>query len=196
MKEVNPVKRFIPSGGIAAAAVLAWTTTSLADDTTVVPPANTHLESNPPAVAEKTSSAPPDIPLVTGGLITLTGAYVPSVIVAAANDNPWDHKLFIPVVGPWMDLAQRPGTSCNLPPFPSCGAESGDKALLIIDGAFQALGALAAVLGFVTPERRTTTVVPAKAGAAEREKRNEAHVQLVPTTVGRDAYGLAAFGSF
>jgi hypothetical protein len=183
------MKRPTLCGGITGAAVLAaltWTTTSLADDATVVAP-----ETNQAVVAETTTTAPPNVPVITTGLIALGGAYIPSVIVAAANDNPYDHKLFIPVVGPWMDLAQRPG-GCGVPGFISCGSETGYKTLLILSGAFQGLGALGTVLGFVTPQHRTT-VVTAKADAKERDK---AHVQFFPTTVGRDAYGLGAVGTF
>ncbi len=182
------MKRLTLCGGTTVAAVLAaltWTTASFADDT-VVAPSNAQ-----PVVAESTTTHPPNVPLIGTGLIALGGAYIPSVIVAAANDNPYDHKLFIPVVGPWMDLAERPG-GCGTFGTISCGAETGYKTLLVLSGAFQGLGALATVLGFVTPQSHTT-VVTAKADAKERDK---AHVQFFPTTVGRDAYGLGAVGTF
>ena len=138
-----------------------------------------------PTVVEQTTSSPPNVPIIAGGLVLFGGTYVASAIVAAANNNSYDDHLFIPVVGPWLDLGNRPG--CGGPGQTSCSTENGFKALLIMDGAAQGVGALATVLGFVIPERRTT-VVTAKNGTPM--------LQLSPARVSKDGYGLAAYGKF
>ncbi len=169
----------LPVGMIASVAVAAtWTTASSADTTVVEPPAQ------PVVVERSTYSAPPNRAMIGGGLFAFVGAYVPGVIVAAVNDNSYDNHLYIPVAGPWLDLANRPG--CGGLGQNSCGQETGFKALLIVDGAFQGLGALATVLGFVTPEQRRTV--------AQAEEKPSVH--FVPAQVSRDGYGLAAFGNF
>ncbi len=162
--------------GLTFLVASTWTTRSLAQ---------TEVSTAQPVVTEQTSYSPPNRPLLVGGVVALVGAYVPSVIVAAANDNSYDHHLYIPVVGPWMNLADRPG--CGGIGQTGCGTEDGFKALLIIDGAFQGLGALATVLGFVVPERRTTVVTA---------KVDKPTLHVLPAQVSRDGYGVAAFGSF
>lgn len=166
-------------GGVSVLAAITWTTTSFADTVVTAEPAPR------PVVAEQTHNSPPNVPLLTGGIIALGGAYIPSVIVAAANNNPYDNHLYIPVVGPWIDLADRPG--CGGAFQTSCGTETGFKALLVIDGAFQGLGALATVLGLVVPEHRSTVV------AAKADKPT---VHVLPARVTRDGYGVTAFGTF
>ncbi|MGH7269795.1 MAG: hypothetical protein ACREJ3_05130, partial [Polyangiaceae bacterium] len=146
---------------ITSAAVLAavtWANGSFADDTFAEPPA-------PHVSAEETTVSPPNAPLLGAGLVTLAGAYVPAVIVAAASNTSYDNRLYLPVVGPWLDLGDRPG--CGGFGQHGCGAETGSKALLIIDGAFQGLGAVATVLGLMTPQSHTT-MVTAKADAVEK----------------------------
>lgn len=138
-----------------------------------------------PTVVEQTTSSPPNVPLIASGLVLFGGTYAASGIVAAANNNSYDNHLFIPVAGPWLDLANRP--DCGGFGQTSCGAEGVFKALLIADGAAQGLGALATVLGFVVPETRTTVV------AAKNDK---PRVKLVPARLSRDGYGLAAYGKF
>jgi hypothetical protein len=179
MKNFTIVASRTVAGAVALAA-LGWSTLSAAD-TVVVPVSQ-------PVTHEQTTSSPPNAPLLTGGLIAFGGAYIPSVIVAAANNNnSYDNHLYIPVVGPWLDLGNRP--SCGNFGQPGCGTENGFKALLVIDGAFQGLGALATVIGLVTPQHHT--VVTAKA-----EKVNKPSLHLFPAQVARGAYGLAAFGNF
>jgi hypothetical protein len=171
--------------------------------TTVVEPAPAPVISTPtmvaepamgqPVVAERTTAAPPNTRIVAGGLFTLAGAYIPSVIVAAANNDSWNNHLYIPVVGPWLDLGNRP--PCGGLFQTSCGAEDGFKALLIVDGVFQGLGALGTVLGLVTPQPRTQ-IVTAKTDADARKKAAKANLHVVPASLGQAAYGLAAFGNF
>ena len=40
--------------------------------------------------------------------MTFTLAYVPAVLVAQQSTQSADNHLYVPVVGPWVDLADRP----------------------------------------------------------------------------------------
>jgi hypothetical protein len=164
------LKRMIFPVALSAcvAGALTWTTVSAADTTTVEP------ASQP--VAERTTYHPPPNPwLIGGGMVAFAGSYVPAVIVAGETSNSYDTHLAIPVVGPWLDLADRPS------------GDAGFRALLILSGVFQAGGVLATVLGFVTPGPQTVV------------KTADAHkptLQVLPAQVSRDGYGVAAFGNF
>jgi hypothetical protein len=91
----------------------------------------------------------PNVPLLVTGLVVLGGSYGASAIVGAASDRKEDDKLFIPVVGPWLDLHQR---DCSANP---CSNEGLNKALLISDGVLQGVGALGIVLSWVIPQTTT-----------------------------------------
>jgi hypothetical protein len=86
--------------------------------------------------------------LLVTGLVMLGGSYAASAVVAAESDRAADEKLFLPVVGPWLDLKHR---DCGVDP---CGNETFHKALLIGDGALQGIGALSLLLSVIIPEPR------------------------------------------
>jgi hypothetical protein len=86
--------------------------------------------------------------LLVTGLVVLGGSYGASAIVGAGSDRRADEKLFLPVVGPWLDLKSR---DCGVN---ACGNEDVNKALLISDGALQGLGALGILLSLIIPEPR------------------------------------------
>jgi hypothetical protein len=177
-------RQMLLGAGIAALATIGWAGSAAAQP----PAAPAEVTPPPPApvVAEQSSYVPPNRLLLGSGLVALVGSYVPSVLVAASNNNSFDDKLFIPVAGPWMNLAQRPGCGGNVQT--ACGTEGVFKALLIVDGAFQGLGALATVLGLVTPEKRTKTVVTGKV--------DKPSVHVTPVGFGHGGYGVAALGNF
>jgi hypothetical protein len=175
-------ERRIPVLTAGVLAVATWAAVSSAESA-IVPPVV------PPLVAEQTRYQWPNNALLGRGLFVLLASYAPSVIVAVVNDNSYDKHLYIPVLGPWLDLADRPG--CGGSGQTSCGTETAYKALLIVVGAFQGLGALATVTGLALPERVITSVpanVPTKAAKAT--------VHVLPAQVSRDGYGLAAVGTF
>jgi hypothetical protein len=157
--------------------VVTWTATASAE--TAV--AQSYVQ---PAGAEPISYARPNSLLFGGGISVFLASYVPSVIVAVVNDNSYDKHLYIPIAGPWLDLADRPG--CGGIGESGCPTENGYRALLVVVGSFQALGAITTILGAALPERRIP--VPPKAA------RPTLHV--VPTQVSRDGYGVEAFGTF
>jgi hypothetical protein len=129
------------------------------------------------------SQTRPNSALLSSGITGLAVPYLASVIVAATSEHPGDHNLYIPVAGPWMDLADRHcevGTECH--------NEGLYKGLLIANGIFQGLGALQIAGAFIFPETITVT-------SAARRSTRTASVRVSPTTVG-SGYGLAAVGAF
>jgi hypothetical protein len=129
------------------------------------------------------SQTRPNQAMLYGGAFAFGVPYVSSVIVGAASTHPGDRNLFIPVAGPWIDLADRhcePGTSCN--------NEGLYKGLLIADGIFQGLGALQIAGAFLFPETVTVT-------SAARSRPPKEGVHFAPSSVG-SGYGLAAVGLF
>lgn len=121
----------------------------------------------------------PNRPLLITGLVVLGGTYGASVIVGAASNRESDEKLFIPVVGPWLDLKDR---DCDADP---CDRETLNKTLLIGSGALQGIGALSVLLSLVIPE--------------SKEKPwyliGDEKLSVVPQ-VGATTTGLHAFGRF
>jgi len=171
-------KQTIPAMAAGVLAFAMWAATSSAETAAAQPVAQSTL-------TQEIKYARPNSALLGRGLFAFFGSYLPSVIVAVVNDNSYDNHLYIPVVGPWLDLADRPG--CGGAGETGCPTERGYRALLIIVGSFQGLGALASVASFVVPERQIT-LAPAKSGRPT--------VHVVPAQVGRAGYGLAAFGTF
>jgi hypothetical protein len=124
----------------------------------------------------------PDYALVGTGLLLFAGPYIASVVVAAESNHSGDEHLYIPVVGPWLDLADR---NCG-PNDIACNNEGMNKALLIGNGILQGVGVVTAVAGFLFPEKRV--VSPATTTGAR--------VKVLPIGLGRGGYGLGAIGTF
>lgn len=176
--------------GVAGVVVLL-STTSFAADTTIVqsppPPAPAPAPAVQPGVveaqgAERPVETRPNVPLITGGLVTFGLSYVPALVVASQSSQSADRNLYIPVAGPWLDFANRPG--CG-PGGASCNTETTNKVLLGVDGVFQGVGAVMTVLGLLTPETHT-------AAAANADKPT---IHVSPTSVGT-GYGLGAVGTW
>jgi hypothetical protein len=127
----------------------------------------------------------PNSSLLEKGIFAFSASYVPSVIVAVVNDNSYDKRLYLPVVGPWLDLADRPG--CGGTGQTPCGTEAAFKLFLIAAGSFQGLGVAASVVSLAVPARVITTT-PATTGAPS--------LRVFPARVGRDGYGMEAQGTF
>jgi len=90
----------------------------------------------------------PNRPMLVTGLVVFGATYGASVIVGAASNREADEKLYVPVVGPWLDLKDR---DCDVNP---CSHETLNKTLIIGSGALQGIGALSIVLSLVIPESR------------------------------------------
>lgn len=121
-------------------------------------------------------------PLLITSTLVLVGSYVPATVVAFTSDRPSDQtNLYYPVVGPWLDLANR---DCSNRPCPDGDALG--KVLLIADGIGQGLGALGVVTSFFLPNKVTRNWY-----LVGGEKFHAA-----PTHIGTGGYGLSAAGSF
>jgi hypothetical protein len=164
------------SGALAASIVLtALASTARAQQTVIAAP--------PPRV-ERVEYAGPNRALIVTGLITFGVPYVTSAIVAAESSHPGDKHLWVPVAGPWLDLANRGGCPVE---STSCDAETTNKVLLIGNGVLQAAGALQLIGAFVFPEH---TIGYVQASAVTPE------MWISPMRLGQDSYGLGATGRF
>jgi hypothetical protein len=144
-----------------------------------------------PILGERVTYRAPNYPLLLGGLLTFGLTYGASVVVAAEVNTHADNFLYIPVVGPWIDLAERP--SCGGRLEPRCSTEGGRKALLAVSGILQGAGVLAAVVGTFAWQRHDEIVT---ARSVRPGKSTATRVTVVPSQMGRDGYGVTAFGEF
>jgi hypothetical protein len=102
--------------------------------------------------APETTSSPINRPLMVTSVLLLGGTYGASAIDAALSSRDADKNyLYYPIVGPWMDYGNRGGC----PVVGSCAGETGNKALLILDGVGQGLGAIGIVTSLFLPEKAT-----------------------------------------
>ncbi len=175
--------------GVVATALTCATASYAQGETTIV-------AQPPPAPVNQTTVAAPGaaeaVPEYTGpnrarigtGLVTFALSYVPSVIVASESPQPADNHLYIPVAGPWMDLAQRP--DCNTSGI-RCDTETTNKVLLAVDGVFQGLGVITTLAGLLSTEHE---------GPVTTEAQTKPSVHVSPAQMGVGGYGLAAFGNF
>jgi hypothetical protein len=115
--------------------------------------------------------------LITGGSV-LVSTYVTTAAFAAANGPVGDKDLYIPIVGPWINLADRSCTG-------DCPHETRDKVLIVGSGVLQSVGAALAVTSFFVPEK-----VPAARISAGPVK-----MQITPSA-GPYGGGVGAIGTF
>jgi hypothetical protein len=121
----------------------------------------------------------PDWAVLGSGLLVFGGTYTASLVVAATSTHAGDKGLYAPIVGPWLDIANR----CPV----TCSGEVGNKVLLGFDGVFQAIGVLSIASSFFwAPSRRGRM--------AQREDAPSFH--LLPASLGRGAPGMMAVGTF
>jgi len=139
------------------------------------------VESAPPAV--ESSGVLPNRSLLRSGVFTLGASYVPALVVAIESDRPADEHLYAPVVGPWLDLADR--EDCR----GDCDGETVNKVLLVADGIFQGIGALQILGSFVFPETRTGVTISKSDGTPA------VAFTVAPARVARGT-GLVATGEF
>lgn len=141
-------------------------------------PGGTPPASDLPA-PEKTSWV--NKPLLLTSTVLLVGSYAPMAAVAFTSDRPADQtNLYYPVVGPWMNLADR---QCDAR---ACGNEGLNKAMLILDGVGQGLGAIGIVTSLFLPGKTTRNWFLI----------GNDNVHAGPTRMGLAGYGFGAAGSF
>ena len=124
----------------------------------------------------------PNRVLFIGGSVLFGAAYIPAIPVATNSGREGDSLLYIPIGGPWADLAVRGGCAPN-----SCTEEAGYKTLLIASGVFQAVGVGAFIASYFVPDNGRATRMQKAAASAK---------PVVVPQVGRGGAGLAVVGRF
>jgi hypothetical protein len=153
------------------------TTTQAAVDTTVAPAPLPR----PPESGGSESTTYVNRPLLVTGLVLFGGTYAASAGVAAESARPSDKpNLYYPIVGPWLDLAQRNCTATS-----PCSGEAGNKALLVLDGVGQGVGVIGIITSFFVPEKKSRHWF-----FIGNEK-----LHATPSTIG-SGYGATASGTF
>lgn len=145
---INPVATSVP----ATPPPTTGTTTTTASTLGVTSGASTAPAAEPKE--ERELVRPHRSMLITGSAI-LVGSYAASAIVGGISDTEADKRLFVPLVGPWLDLADR---SCQLG---NCGVREDINILHIIgSGAAQATGLGIAIASLFVEERRDGRPAP------------------------------------
>jgi hypothetical protein len=122
-------------------------TTTTAADVQTAPPATTTSVRDLPTTE---TTSPVNRPLLVSGTLLLGGTYAASAAAAYRSARPEDQKyLYLPLAGPWLDLAHRDTLARP------AGGETINKALLVIDGVGQGLGALMMISSLFVPEKTT-----------------------------------------
>lgn len=142
---------------------------------------STHAEAQE-VVRERGTVTGPNRALLHAGVWTLGLSYVPALVVAIESSEAADKNLYVPVAGPWIDLAAR---DC-----PTCEHETANKALLVTDGIFQGIGALQIVGSLLFVETRSVAL-DNKPRVAKLPP-----LQVAPARLADGGYGLAARGNF
>src|SRR4051794_33130756 len=123
--------------------------------TVVVPPPPT------PVVAER--NVVPNPTLFRSGVGTFVVGYAPAVVVGIVSDHKGDDNLFIPVVGPWLDLGKRDCSGATVltsdGPYEvasrsNCGTSDIETAALIATGVVQGAGVLQMLGSLFVPQKR------------------------------------------
>jgi len=91
------------------------------------------------------SSAParklPNRPLALTSATLFATGYLPAFVIAMANSKETSGNLYVPVVGPWIEMSKN--------------TSPGNRALLTFSGLFQGLGLTGVITSFFVPESRT-----------------------------------------
>jgi hypothetical protein len=134
---------------------------------------------------ERTVHHRPNRVLLGTGTGIFVLSYGASVISGAVSNREEDKNLFIPVVGPWMDLADR-----NCRAADQCGrTEDVAQAMLITSGVAQGAGVLLALSSLVIPEKTSVTERTTTA------KVDKPKVSFAPVSYAAGA-GVGAVGRF
>jgi hypothetical protein len=137
---------------------------------------------------EQVGGKVPNFYLIGTGAALVAIPWGVSAIVSAESTHPGDNQLWIPLVGPWLDLGSRgpmPGGSGN-------NAEIANRVFIALDGVFQAVGTLEIISGFLFPSAHyeKKVVKSAKNGAFHPE------VWVTPMQMDKETYGMGAVGRF
>ncbi len=153
------------------------TTTTSADSASSAARGTAVTPSNADTVTLYDKRTPNRAYLITGGAL-LIGTYATTAAFAGANGPVGDKDLYIPVVGPWINIANR---SCQ----GDCPHETRDVVLIAGSGVLQGVGAAMVLTSFFIPEKVPTARITA----------GPVKMQVTPTA-GMGAGGVGAFGTF
>lgn len=154
------------------------TTTTSADDVSAAAP-TPPVTSTPMTSGETTTvyqHQRPNRPLLITGGALLVGTYATTAALSGANGPVADRDLYIPVVGPWINIADRNTNRNN---------NTRDTLLIAGSGVLQGVGAALLITSFFVPES-----IPAARISAGNVK-----MQVTPTA-GMGSGGLGAVGTF
>jgi hypothetical protein len=130
----------------------------------------------------------PHRPLLYTGLVLFSVTYTGSVVAGgAAGDRVEDKNLFIPLVGPWLDVGQR---NCEVRRCDDA-QEAIWKSLIIASGVVQGASALMVLSSFFIPQRIDAPSTEPRSAAAK--PRSSFHIGPVSYAAGG---GIAAVGRF
>ena len=118
----------------------------------------------------------PNTPLLITGSALLVGTYVTTAAFSGANGPVADRDLYIPVAGPWINLADRSTDREN---------NTRDTVLIAGSGVLQGVGVVMVITSFFVPES-----IPAARISAGNVKMN------VAPTASMGGGGVGAFGTF
>jgi hypothetical protein len=140
--------------------------------------------------------------LVIAGPIVFGVPYIFSASVAASSRYSPDRWLYLPVIGPFADLAARASQQCTsntvqvgpgqTDTTESCIDDSGARFTLMLDGLMQTAGATMLILGLALP---THLLVRDDAPYTGSTASHFAWT-IRPKTMGRTGYGLGVDGVF
>jgi hypothetical protein len=154
-------------------------------------------------------TAPNERVIASGGVL-LGLSWGVSIGVAAESSHKGDSHLYVPILGPWLDLGARGGC----PPSGSCDTESTNKVLLVTGGVLEAVGALEIVGALLFPEPREALKARPKAYPTTREENttqegqgdqgekkrdktpSRAALHVSPARLGPGGFGFTAVGEF
>jgi hypothetical protein len=127
-------------------------------------------------------------PVFASGALVFAVSYGASVITAATTDNDrGNHRLYVPVVGPWLALNDR--GSCDITRA-ACDHETTAKVLLIADGVFQAAGIVGMLDGILQPSAHREVLTTGKIDQKTRVR------PTVVSSASGAAPGLTVLGHF
>src|SRR5690242_15188707 len=87
-------------------------------------------------------------PAIAAGLTIFGLSYGAAVVTAATSEDETHDRMFVPIVGPWLTLADQP--DCPIEQQ-ECDRETSEKILIGADGVLQAAGVITALYGLLTP---------------------------------------------
>lgn len=115
-------------------------------------------------------------PCLTGG--TVDGSLNGNQLVAHLVSGTSKLEVYAPLVGPWLDLAQRGACTSG------CEAEAAYKVLLVANGLAQGVGMLGIFSGILV------------AGFGTKKANVKPSVQLAPMIFGKGSMGAGLMGTF